>query len=205
MIVCRRPGDRWRFLHQHDRFQLGFWPREQPGPGTMAHRLLLGGGRNPGPTDVRADGWFERQDAWWFTVREDSLEAGNGEVLSLLWWKEQGQLTAARWPSGTWLPWTPGKNARRRLIKTLREKWDYRRLRGAKGEAVLVTEEPSDQRLVIASAERLGKEGFRGVVATVAEHKGVARDEVLLSMLVEPKWVAEERERGAGGGCPGLR
>ncbi len=66
-----------------------------------------------------------------------------------------------------------------------------------------MTEEPSAQRLVIAGAESLGEEGFRGLVATVAEHKGVARDEVLLSMLVKPKWVAEERERGgveAGGG-----
>lgn len=196
MIVCSRPVNRWRFFHQGAGVGRDFWPRDQPGPQTVAHKLLLGWGRRPGPTDVPSDGWFERKDAWWYMIREDSVEVGNGEVLSLLWWKEPGQIKASQMAGGTWLPWAPGQNARRRLIKTLREKWGYRRVRGAKGEAVLVTEEPSHQRLVIADHRSLDEKTLRGLVAAVAEHKGVGRDAVLLSMLVEPKLVAEARAEG---------
>lgn len=85
------------------------------------------------------------------------------------------------------MPWEPGQNARRRLVKTLREKWGNRRVRGAPGEAVLVTDEPSAQRLVIPDPRHLDREALRGVVAAVAAHKGVERDDVLLSMLVVSK------------------
>ncbi len=90
-------------------------------------------------------------------------------------------------PHATWLPWQPGKGARARLLKCLRDKWGYRRRRGKPGEAVLETEVPSKQRLVVPPIDKLDAEGFRRLVDEVAGHKEVRRGAVLWSMLKRPK------------------
>ncbi len=194
MLVCSRRAERWKWFYRGPGVPQEMWPRDQPGPGTSAHELLRGRRVSSGPRIVGAEGWLERKDAWWFEISEDSVAVQRGEVLSLLWWRELGQLKASLAPGATWLPWSPGRNARRRLAGTLCAKWGYRRRR-VRGEMVLETEEPSPHRLVLPALGELGVEKVRGFVSEVARHKGVERGAVLLSMLALPEgWTAEDLE-----------
>ncbi len=193
MLVCSRRHQRHKWFRHGAGVPHSLWPHPEPKLNTIAYDLLHGFPANAGPADVQADAWFKRKDAWWYRVSEDSISIGGGEVLTLLSWPDDAQLRATFVPSGTWLPWQPGKNARARLVKCLCEKWAYRRRRGKPGETVLETEVPSPQRLVVAPIESLHAEGFRRLVDEVAGHKGVLRGVVLWSMLKAPKWVDRER------------
>lgn len=192
MMVCSRRGQRFKWFKHGAGVTDKMWPHPEPRPGTLAHALLRGEPVKR-PAAVASDAWFKRKDAWWYRVIEDSVKSVNGEVLSLLSWPDEAQLEATFTPQGTWLPWQPGKGARRRLLRCLREKWGYRRLRGKKGEAVLETDAPSPQKLTVPPIEALDAEGFRGLVDEVAAHKGVRRGVVLKSMLKTPKWWNEKR------------
>lgn len=187
MLVCSRPRQRFKWFMHGAGVPDSLWPHPEPKEGTVAHDLLNGIPGNPDPVDVPADAWVKRKDAWWYRVCEHSISVGNDEVLSLLSWPDDTQLRATFTPVGTWLPWQPGKGARARLVKCLLDKWGYRRRRGKPGEAVLETQVPSPQRLVVPPIEMLDAEGFRRLVDEVAGHKGVQRGAVLWSMLKRPK------------------
>jgi hypothetical protein len=66
---------------------------DEPSRATLAYDLLRGRPVERTPLDVYADGWFEHDDADRYTIREDSIPAGAG-VLTILWWKDEGQLLA---------------------------------------------------------------------------------------------------------------
>ncbi len=75
----------------------------------------------------------------------------------------------------------PGFRSRREIS------FDNRRRRGKPGEALLETEVPSAQRLLVPPIDELDAEGFRRLVDEAAGHKGVLRGAVVWSMLKRPK------------------
>ena len=91
MIVCNELGRRRWFIRGPSVPDI-LWPREEPGPRTLAHDLVRGGARGEGPVDVYADGWFDHPDAHRYGIREDSIKINPKLVLSLLWWKDERQL-----------------------------------------------------------------------------------------------------------------
>ncbi|MEE8524080.1 MAG: ImmA/IrrE family metallo-endopeptidase [Thermoanaerobaculia bacterium] len=206
MLVCSRRGEHWPWFKRGTHLIRGIYPVPEPDAGSVAFELLRGLRDEPGSVEVEAKAWITRPDSWWFTLREDSVRTGNGDVLSLLWWTNLSQLEFASIPAAVWLPWTPGKGAVRRFTKTLRDKWGWRRVRGAAGEVTLETDQPSFARIVLPDAKAQDEAGFRSVVAEVARHHGVTSHEILASMVVEiekevearkVKWEREHTEQAA--------
>ena len=73
-----------------------FWPLPQPGAGSVASGLLKDASAiEPGPTLVDADEWLDRAGAAQYSLVEDSVRAGAGTVLTLLWWKNEAQILDA--------------------------------------------------------------------------------------------------------------
>ncbi len=132
---------------------------------------------------MATDAWIEREDAWWFTLSEDSIRMPGGEVLSLLWWAGvvQNELAEAR-PDEPLPPRTDGE-ALRRLEKCLCEHWGYLRAGSDRGETILETLEPSHEVTVFPDLCDLSAETIRRVVDEVASHKDEERDTILDSMV----------------------
>ncbi len=80
----------------------GLWPRPEPGPYSVAYKLLRGERVKPGPTDVRWDQWIDYDDPPLSYISEDSMRMHNGEVFSLLVWNDESLLEDlfARTPPG---------------------------------------------------------------------------------------------------------
>ncbi len=170
-------------LSRNVELQLDVWLREEPGPATTAHGLLHGSEANGGPVEVPVDGWIDREDAWWYTLHEDSISMPGGEVLSLLWWTEVVQNDLVDAWSVDPLPAMPDKEALRRVVKCLCEDWGYRRARGDRGEAMLIADEPSHQAIALPDHRNLSAAVLRGLVEEAARHKGEHRDVILYSMV----------------------
>jgi Zn-dependent peptidase ImmA (M78 family) len=218
MLVCSRLGNREPWFRRgrgpgEPWFQRGthltqnLYPVSVPEPGSVAYELLRGSREEPGSVEVPANVWINRKDAWWFTLREDSVRRGDGEVLSLLWWERPGQLDFASIRGAVWLPWTPGKKAVQRMTKNLVDHWGWRRIRGQPG--VLETDEPSFKRIVLPDPRMDDEAGFRSLVAEVAEYQGATEDEILAPMVAEierevrarqAKWEREHRGAAAARG-----
>lgn len=98
VIASERSGRRW-FIRA-DVVPETLWPCDRPGSDTTAAKLLDGSmaNKSPGPRDVPADEWFDVPDASRYSVREDSLLAYSGIVLTLLWWQDDSQLVALHGP-----------------------------------------------------------------------------------------------------------
>jgi hypothetical protein len=91
-VVCNEPGKRRWFIQSSDIPSL-LRIRDMPGAYTSAYDLLHGRSDNEGPVDVQADGWIDYRNSRRYTIREDSITIDNNLVLSLLWWKDESQLT----------------------------------------------------------------------------------------------------------------
>ncbi len=73
-----------------------FWPLARPGAHSVAARLLTDDSAiEPGPTLVDADEWLDKADTARYSLMEDSVRAGAGMVLTLLWWKDEAQILDA--------------------------------------------------------------------------------------------------------------
>lgn len=97
VIASERSGRKW-FIRA-DVIPDTLWPCERPGSDTVAAKLLDGAvASSAGPREVAADEWIDHPDASRYTVREDSMIAHNGVVLTLLWWQDDAQLTALHGP-----------------------------------------------------------------------------------------------------------
>jgi hypothetical protein len=70
------------------------WPRKGPGENTAAYELLQGTSVADRPQDVDADEWIDSEDADEYVIREHSRKINDGRVLTLLWWKDQRQISA---------------------------------------------------------------------------------------------------------------
>lgn len=91
MIVCSGTAGR-KWFAQSSLVPRELWPLSAPGRGSVASRLLRGGKGEDGPTTVDADDWIDHAGSASYSVVEDSVVAGDGVVLSLLWWKDERQI-----------------------------------------------------------------------------------------------------------------
>ncbi len=187
LLLSIRPGQPPRCLKRSLEVELDLSLRREPGPGTVAYELLRGSASKPGPVEVVSDGWIDRQDAWWFTLHEDSTRMPGGEVLTLLSWTGSAQNELAGMPSLEPLEPRPGKRALRRLEECLCEHWGYRQVRGGGGGTTLVTDDPSPQRIEFPDLRSLDAETIRGLVDEVARHKGEYRDTILDTLVPFPE------------------
>lgn len=92
MIVCSEPGRRKWFIRGPDVPEV-LWPRDEPGPDTVAYELLRGNYQDEGSVDIYANQWINHRDARKYSLEEDSVRLGRTQlVLTLLWWKNEQQL-----------------------------------------------------------------------------------------------------------------
>jgi len=68
------------------------WPRDQPREDTVAHELLEGKSVSKSPLEIYGDSWIDHPDARRYSIVEDSIEVREGQVLTLLWWKDERPL-----------------------------------------------------------------------------------------------------------------
>jgi len=92
MLICSDQARRRWFFRGPDVPDV-LWPHDRVRPNTAAHDLLLGLAEAAGPIDVCADGWISHVDATQYAVREDSIFVTGDLVLTLLWWKDERQLS----------------------------------------------------------------------------------------------------------------
>ena len=93
MLVCCGPGGRQWFIASSE-VERRLWPRKTPGEKTAAFDLLRGAIALDKPLDVDADEWIDSEDAGEYVVREHSRKINDGRILTLLWWKDQSQISA---------------------------------------------------------------------------------------------------------------
>jgi hypothetical protein len=92
MLICSGPGGREWFIASSE-VERRLWPRKSPGENTAAFDLLRGAAAPDRPQDVDADEWIDSEDADQYVVREHSRKINDGRVLTLLWWKDQSQIS----------------------------------------------------------------------------------------------------------------
>lgn len=91
MIVCHSKQSRRWFIRGPDVPTI-IWPQDKPGIQSVAHDLLRGDYVPRGPVTIQADNWITHQSSRHHLIQEDSWRLRGGEVLSLLWWKDENQL-----------------------------------------------------------------------------------------------------------------
>lgn len=95
MIACYDTARRLWFSRSST-VPADFFPIQSLGSGSVATRLLNDAGApEPGPTLVDANEWIERANSARYSITEDSVRAGPGTVVSLLWWKDESQILDA--------------------------------------------------------------------------------------------------------------
>jgi len=65
-----------------------------PSHNTYAYDLLHGSEESAGEGDVLAAAWFDHELAERHYIHEHSIRTSYGDVLSLLWWKDEKMLIA---------------------------------------------------------------------------------------------------------------
>lgn len=93
MLICSSNRGREWFVASSE-IERRLWPRKDVGENTAAYDLLRGAAAPDRPQDVDADEWIDREDADEYVVREHSRKISDGRVLTLLWWKDQRQISA---------------------------------------------------------------------------------------------------------------
>ncbi len=68
------------------------------------------------------------------------------------------------------------------LVQTLCGKWGYRVVHQEGSHIVLETDEPSHQRLAVPAHKYLRIGTLNAILRTVANHKGVERDDIIASL-----------------------
>jgi hypothetical protein len=91
MLICYSSTGREWFVRNTD-LSKQLWPVSVPGPDTYAHDLLHGAEDSAAEGDVLASGWFEHEIAERYFIHEHSIRTPYGDVLSLVWWKDEKML-----------------------------------------------------------------------------------------------------------------
>jgi hypothetical protein len=91
MMICSEVAGR-KWFARSPLVPESLWPTAAPGKGSVAAKLLAGGVHASGPEEVDADEWIEHPHASNYTLIEDSVPAGWGAVLTMLWWKNERQI-----------------------------------------------------------------------------------------------------------------
>ncbi len=95
MIACH-DGTKRLWFARSSTVPSDFWLLARPGTASIASQLLTAASMpEPGPTVVDADEWIDKADAARYSLLEDSVRAGEGMVLTLLWWKDEAQILNA--------------------------------------------------------------------------------------------------------------
>jgi Zn-dependent peptidase ImmA (M78 family) len=93
MLVCYSSTGREWFVRNLD-LSKKLWPTSTPSRDTYAYDLLQGAEELTAEGDVSAAAWFDHELAERYDVHESSIRTGYGDVLSLLWWKDEKMLIA---------------------------------------------------------------------------------------------------------------
>ena len=93
MLVCYSSVGREWFVRNPD-LSKQLWPLSAPGRDTYAYDLLHGSEEPTVEGDVSASGWFDHELAEHYYVHEHSIRTTFGDVLSLIWWKDERMLIA---------------------------------------------------------------------------------------------------------------
>jgi hypothetical protein len=91
MLICHGPtGRRWfkRGRSVPDRW----FPRDELDAESNAFEALHSATDRPQPMLIGADAWFDRREAEQHEVYEQTVRAGNGEVLTILTFKSPSML-----------------------------------------------------------------------------------------------------------------
>jgi hypothetical protein len=92
MVIYLAEGVRKWFVAGPD-VPSALWPRVSPSVNTVAGELLSGASDSSIPQSVQADGWISHPRSEWYELLEDSIRFRDGSILSLLWWKNEKQIT----------------------------------------------------------------------------------------------------------------
>lgn len=68
------------------------------------------------------------------------------------------------------------------LIRSLCRRWDYQRIGQVGSHVVLVTEDPSHQRIVVPAHKSLRVGTLNAILRSVAAHKSVSKNEILKTL-----------------------
>jgi len=68
------------------------------------------------------------------------------------------------------------------LIRCLCRSWGYQQVNQVGSHVILETEDPSHQRIAVPAHKSLRVGTLSGILRTVADHKGVSRQEILDSL-----------------------
>jgi hypothetical protein len=93
MLICTSVAGREWFVRNAD-LSKQLFPTATPGPDTYAHDLLKGSEESSANGEVQASSWFDHEIAERFYLHEHSMRTGYGDVLSMLWWKDERMLIA---------------------------------------------------------------------------------------------------------------
>jgi hypothetical protein len=91
MVVLTEQGGRAWFARGPEVPSI-LWPREYPRRDTIAADLLQGKTVSKRPLEIYADSWIDHASARSYSLMEDSIRVGEGQVLTLLWWKNERPL-----------------------------------------------------------------------------------------------------------------
>jgi hypothetical protein len=92
MLIYYAQGQRKWFLRPSTDIPSSLWPPERPDPQSLAASLLADKLANSKAGDVRADRWFERDNAEKYYIRESCFRTSADSVLVMLWWQDEQQL-----------------------------------------------------------------------------------------------------------------
>lgn len=92
IAVCYSPkGRRWQV--RGSEVPTAIQLRDMPGAYTNAFDLLNGKATTAKPADVQASDWIAHPQSRFYSIHEDSVKATDDLVISLLWWKNESQLS----------------------------------------------------------------------------------------------------------------
>jgi Zn-dependent peptidase ImmA (M78 family) len=93
MLVCYSSTGREWFVRNLE-LSKDLWPTSTPNRDTYAYDLLQGSEESKAEGDVSATAWFDHELAERYYIHESSIRTSHGDVLSLLWWKDEKMLIA---------------------------------------------------------------------------------------------------------------
>ena len=93
MLICYSSSGREWFVRSRD-LSRRLWPVSSPGRDTYAYDLLHGSEETGAEGEVSASAWFDLDVVDRYHVHEHSLRSSYGDVLSMLWWKDERMLIA---------------------------------------------------------------------------------------------------------------
>jgi len=91
LIVCTKEGQR-KWFSRAPSVPRELWPNEVVGNSTLAYKLAQAQGIT-GPIEVDADEWISHKESSNYMIVEDSFRMENGFIISLLWWRDEAQLS----------------------------------------------------------------------------------------------------------------